>query len=54
VVSPDDVASIAGAIRKRYLEHASGSRPRALAADGRFGRAEQAAILFNAIDRIAR
>jgi len=54
VVAPDDADAIAAAIRTRYSEHAAGVRPRALAIDGRFGRAEQAGILFDAIDRVAR
>jgi hypothetical protein len=49
VVTPGDVDGIAAAIRRRYLLHVSGTRPRALGSDRRFDRREQARLLFDAI-----
>ena len=51
VVAPGDVDGIAAAIGRRYRQHVSGVRPAALASDGRFSRREQAAALFQAIER---
>jgi glycosyltransferase involved in cell wall biosynthesis len=52
VVDPADVEAIADAVRRRCLEHAAGVAPRAVDAEGRFGRARQAAILLDRLDEI--
>ena len=52
-VEPEDVAGIAAAIRRRYVEYRSGHRPKAVASDDRFGRKEQARVLLREIERIA-
>lgn len=49
VVAPQDVDAIAGALRQRYLRFQHGERPRAIASDGRFGRATQARVLIAAL-----
>ena len=51
VVQPDDVTSMAAAIRRRFEQFRRGERPRALNADGSFSRARQAELLLNALDR---
>lgn len=53
VVAPDDIAGIEAAIERRYAEHVAGIRPRRLAGDPRFSRRSQAAVLFDAIARVA-
>jgi hypothetical protein len=50
VVDPADEAGIEAALRRRFRRFAAGEAPRPLNADGRFDRAGQAAILFDAID----
>jgi hypothetical protein len=51
LVEPDDVEGIATVIRRRFEAYRRGERPRALNADGRFDRARQADILFDALER---
>lgn len=53
VVESHDPANIAVVIRRRYLEFLHGERPEAIASDGRFSRRAQAAILLDAIARLA-
>ncbi|HEU4564082.1 MAG TPA: hypothetical protein VFS05_05525, partial [Gemmatimonadaceae bacterium] len=50
VAAPRDVDAIAAALRRRYLEHARGERPRRLSRDDRFSRRAQARILFDALE----
>lgn len=52
VVGPTDVDGIADVLRRHYLEYASGVRPRAVGADGRFSRARQAALLLDQLERV--
>ncbi|MBK7947586.1 MAG: hypothetical protein IPK00_02310 [Deltaproteobacteria bacterium] len=54
VVAPEDVAGIARVIRARYLAYRAGERPKPIADDPRLGRAYQAGILFDAIERCVR
>lgn len=54
VVAPEDVAGIARVIRERYLAYRAGERPKPIADDPRLGRAYQAGILFDAIERFVR
>jgi len=51
VVPPDDVAGIARVIRERYRAYRAGDRPKPIADDPRLGRAHQAGVLFDAIER---
>ncbi len=51
VVAPDDEAGIARVIRERYRAYRAGDRPRPVADDPRLGRAHQASMLFDALDR---
>ena len=51
VVRPDDVASMAEAIRYRFEQFRRGDRPIALNADGSFSRERQAELLLDALDR---
>jgi hypothetical protein len=52
VVRPDDVQALADVLRRRYLEHREGCRPRRISSDGRFSRRAQAERLFAAIDAL--
>lgn len=52
VVAPEDDAGIADVIVARYREFRAGVRPAPANRDGRFDRAHQAAVLFDAFDRI--
>jgi len=49
IAAAADVDAITAAIRRRFLSHRAGERPRPLASDHRFDRREQARILFDAI-----
>lgn len=51
VVSPDDVAGLAGVLRHRYAEHIAGRRPEPIASAERFSRRAQAELLFDEIER---
>ena len=53
VVAPDDVDGIAAVIRRRFDEFRAGVRPRALNHDGRFDRATQSALMFEALEQIS-
>jgi glycosyltransferase involved in cell wall biosynthesis len=53
VVAPDDVDGIAAVIRRRFDEFRAGVRPRALNRDGRFDRATQSAVMFDALERLS-
>lgn len=53
VVHPDDVVGMTRAIVRRYRDMRAGARPVPINADGRFDRARQAALLFDALDRLA-
>ena len=48
-----DEARTAAVIRARYLQYRNGERPRAVNADGRFSRRNQATLLLDAIERCA-
>jgi len=50
VVAPDDFDGLAAVLRKRYLQYASGERPKNLATNPRYSRREQARRLFDAIE----
>jgi hypothetical protein len=52
VVSPDDRAAMAAAIRRRYEEYRSGVRPGRVVVDDRFSRRTQAKILLDALARV--
>lgn len=54
VVAPDDVNGIARVIRRRYEAYRAGERPQPIADDPRLGRAYQADILFDALERCLR
>lgn len=54
VVPPDDVKGIAEVIRRRYQAFRAGERPQPIADDPRLGRAHQAGILFDALERCLR
>jgi len=53
VVHPDDVVGMTRAIVRRYRDMRAGARPVPINADGRFDRARQAALLLDALDRLA-
>ena len=52
VVAPGDTASLVAVLRRRYLQHLDQGRPVPLARDPRFSRRHQAALLFDALERI--
>ena len=52
IVGPYDIDGIAEVIRRRYLEHARGIRPAAIAQNGRFSRRAQAEILLDRLDSL--
>lgn len=54
VVAPNDVDGIADVLRRHYQEFASGVRPRAVGADGRFSRRRQGEIMLDHLDQLAR
>lgn len=54
VVAPDDVDGIERVLRARYLAYRAGERPRPLSDDPRLGRAHQAGLLFDALERALR
>ncbi len=51
VVEPDDVTRMAELIRTSFLTYQQGGRPEPVARDPRLGRAYQADLLFDALDR---
>ena len=53
VVHPDDVVGMTRVIVRRYRDTRAGARPVPINADGRFDRARQAALLLDALDRLA-
>ncbi|HET7232098.1 MAG TPA: hypothetical protein VFJ16_18980 [Longimicrobium sp.] len=53
VVDPADQAGVEAALHRRWAQFVRGEPPRPLNADGRFGRAAQAALLFDALDAAA-
>jgi hypothetical protein len=53
VVSPDDRAAMAAAIRRRYEQYRSGVRPGRVVVDDRFSRRTQAKILLDAFARVS-
>jgi hypothetical protein len=50
VVDPNDIDEIANVIERRYLQHSSGERARAVGHDGRFDRSYQAEILLDRLN----
>jgi hypothetical protein len=53
VVDPADVDAIHAALLARWRQFAAGETPRPINADGRFGRRAQAAVLLDALERVA-
>lgn len=51
VVAPDDVDGIAAFVRRCYRAYRAGERPRPVAQDPTLGRAHQAKLLFDALER---
>jgi hypothetical protein len=52
VVDPEDVDGIARIVVNHYKQFRQGTRPPAVNADGRFDRARQATILFDALEQL--
>jgi hypothetical protein len=53
VVAPDDVDGLRRVIVRRYRDRQAGARPVPINSNGRFDRGRQAALLLDALDRIA-
>lgn len=51
VVAPENLDAMTAVIARRYAQFRAGERPRRVARDDRFGRASQAAILLDALER---
>ena len=55
VVAPDDLEGMTEALVSRFRQHRNGARPVRLSASMSFaGRRKQAALLFDAIDKVVR